>query len=41
MLNGPQHLRKGAAKRCALCDGKFGLIRYYSLANSSLFKEVR
>ena len=30
MLNGPQHLRKGAAKRCALCDGKFGLIRHYS-----------
>jgi hypothetical protein len=20
----------GAAKRCAICEGKFGLIRYYS-----------
>jgi hypothetical protein len=30
MLNGPQHLRNGAAKRCAICDGKFGVIRYYS-----------
>jgi hypothetical protein len=20
----------GAAKRCAICDGKFGLVRYYS-----------
>ena len=30
MLNSPQHFRNGAAKRCALCHGKFGLIRYYS-----------
>src|ERR1700738_3788538 len=30
MLNGPQHIRNGGAKRCAICDGKFGLIRYYS-----------
>ena len=30
MLNSPQYLRNGAAKRCAICDGKFGLIRYYS-----------
>jgi hypothetical protein len=30
MLNGPQNLRINAAKRCAICDGKFGLIRHYS-----------
>jgi hypothetical protein len=29
MHNDPQYLRSGAAKRCAICDGKFGLIRYY------------
>jgi hypothetical protein len=26
----PQNLRNRAAKRCAICDGKFGLIRHYS-----------
>jgi hypothetical protein len=30
MRNSPQCLRNGAAKRCAICDGKFGLIRHYS-----------
>jgi hypothetical protein len=30
MRNGPQYLCNGAAKRCAICDGKFGLIRYHS-----------
>jgi hypothetical protein len=30
MSNNPQHLFNDAAKRCAICDGKFGLIRYYS-----------
>jgi hypothetical protein len=30
MLNGPQHIRNRAAERCAICEGKFGLIRYYS-----------
>lgn len=30
MRNSQQHLWNGAAKRCAICDGKFGLIRYYS-----------
>jgi hypothetical protein len=29
MHNGSQHLFNGAAKRCAICDGQFGLIRYY------------
>jgi hypothetical protein len=29
MGNSPQYLRDGAAKRCAICDGKFGLIRHY------------
>ena len=30
MRNSPQYLRNGAAMRCAICDGKFGLIRHYS-----------
>ena len=30
MHNGPQYLSSSAAKRCAVCDGRFGLIRYYS-----------
>lgn len=29
MRNGSQHLRNGAAKRCAICNGRFGLIRRY------------
>jgi hypothetical protein len=30
MCSSPQYLRDDATKRCAICDGKFGLIRYYS-----------
>ena len=30
MRNSPQHLWNGPAKRCAICDGRFGLIRHYS-----------
>ena len=30
MRNIPQHPSNGAAKRCAICDGQFGLIRHYS-----------
>jgi hypothetical protein len=30
MPNSSQYLRHDAVKRCAICDGKFGLIRYYS-----------
>jgi hypothetical protein len=30
MLSNSQHLRIGAAKRCPICDGKFGLVRHYS-----------
>jgi len=30
MRNNPQYLCNGAANRCAICDEKFGLIRYYS-----------
>jgi hypothetical protein len=29
MRNSLQYLRNGGATRCAICDGKFGLIRYY------------
>ena len=30
MRNSPQSPWNVAAKRCAICDGKFGLIRHYS-----------
>ena len=30
MRNTTQYVCNGAAKRCAICAGKFGLIRYYS-----------
>jgi hypothetical protein len=30
MRNGPQCLCYGPVKRCAVCDGRFGLIRHYS-----------
>ena len=30
MLNCSESLRSGRAARCAVCDGKFGLVRYYS-----------
>jgi hypothetical protein len=30
MRNNPQYPRNGAAKRCPICDGKFGLVRRYS-----------
>jgi hypothetical protein len=30
MRNSPQHPWNGAAKRCAICEGKFGLVRYYT-----------
>ena len=30
MRNNPQYPWNGATKRCAICDGRFGLIRHYS-----------
>ncbi|MDX6457864.1 MAG: hypothetical protein QOE55_1561 [Acidobacteriaceae bacterium] len=30
MLNCSESLGCGRAARCAVCDGKFGLVRYYS-----------
>jgi hypothetical protein len=30
MLNCSESLRCGRAARCAVCDGKFGLVRHYS-----------
>lgn len=30
MRNSSHNLRHDAAKRCAVCDGKFGLVRHYS-----------
>ena len=30
MLKSSQHVQNGAVNRCAICGGKFGLIRHYS-----------
>jgi hypothetical protein len=30
MRNSPQYPWNRAAGRCAICDGKFGLVRHYS-----------
>jgi hypothetical protein len=30
MPNRSESLRNGRATQCAVCDGKFGLVRYYS-----------
>jgi hypothetical protein len=30
MPNGSESLRSDSAARCAVCDGKFGLVRHYS-----------
>ena len=30
MPNNSESLRSGRAARCAVCDGKFGLVRHYS-----------
>jgi hypothetical protein len=30
MLNSSESLRSGRATLCAVCDGKFGLVRHYS-----------
>jgi hypothetical protein len=30
MRNSSHYVCNGAARRCAICDGKFGLIRHYS-----------
>jgi hypothetical protein len=30
MRNSPQYICNGAAQRCAICEGKFGLIWNYS-----------
>lgn len=30
MPNFSESLRSGSATRCAVCDGKFGLVRHYS-----------
>jgi hypothetical protein len=33
MLNTRESLSSGRATRCAVCDGKFGLVRHYSWRN--------
>jgi hypothetical protein len=29
MLNGDRQGKRSRIRRCAICDGKFGLVRYY------------
>jgi hypothetical protein len=35
------HARNGSAKQCAICHGKFGLIRYYSWRSALCSKKCR
>jgi hypothetical protein len=39
MPNCSESLRSGRAARCAVCDGKFGLVRYYSRRTSLCSKK--
>jgi hypothetical protein len=39
MANCSENLRHGRAARCAVCDGKFGLIRHYSWRTSLCSKK--
>ena len=34
MPNSPRYLRTGDATRCAICGGRFGLIRHHSARTS-------
>ena len=36
MLEGHRNLRDTAQSRCAICDGKFGLVRYYTWSRMGL-----
>ena len=39
MSNCSESLRSEKAKRCAVCDGKFGLVRHYSWRTSLCSKD--
>jgi hypothetical protein len=39
MPNCSESLRSGRAARCAVCDGKFGLVRHYSWRTSLCSKK--
>ena len=39
MLNRSESLECGRAARCAVCDGKFGLVRHYSWRTPSCSKK--
>jgi hypothetical protein len=39
MLNRSESFRSGRAARCAVCDGKFGLVRHYSWRNQLCSKK--
>ena len=41
MCDTPEHSERGpAAKACAVCSGKFGLIRYYSLRAPAVLQKM-
>jgi hypothetical protein len=39
MRDNPQNPRNDAEKRCAICDGKFGLVRHYAWRTSLCSKK--
>jgi hypothetical protein len=41
MPNSSQYPRNGAAKRCVICNGKFGLVRYYTWRTALCSKKCR
>jgi hypothetical protein len=41
MVNSNHQIRNGPGKRCAFCDGKFGLIRHHSGKAALCSREVR
>ena len=41
MCSNPHHLWNDAAKRCAICGGRFGLVSVLHRANRRVFKKVQ
>lgn len=41
MCDGEQNSRNGVENRCAVCQGRFGLIRYYSWRSALCSKKCR
>ena len=41
MPNSSQYPQNSTAKRCAICNGRFGLVRYYSWQTALCSKKCR